>query len=65
MIELLPCPFCGGKATIIQKGKITIQTKCLQCKVQRTQRVVSLSIEWLYDKMIEHWNTRVKEVSDG
>lgn len=58
---LKPCPFCGGDAVIKQTGRLKITIRCQKCLMGLTQKVFRYSLEWLEDKVIEAWNTRVKQ----
>ena len=58
--KLLPCPFCGyDKIEIEQYRKDGLKIQCKRCSVKRQQRCYKFSLEWLENKMIEHWNTRI------
>lgn len=62
--KLKSCPFCGGEAEIIIIGNEYTKTrgveiKCKTCKISRLQKVITQSHEWIIDKAIEHWNTRL------
>ncbi len=57
--DLLPCPFCGGKAEIKQTGKLRMKVKCKSCLMGLEQTVIRNTLEWLELKMIESWNSRV------
>lgn len=59
--ELLPCPFCGGKASIEQNARNGYKLKCTSCVVGITQKTIHQSMEWLKDRMIEDWNKRVPQ----
>lgn len=56
--KLKPCPFCGGKAklveTYVEKGIWVYSVDCSNCK---TRQQVSKTEE----EAINAWNTRVKE----
>lgn len=58
MSELLPCPFCGGEPEMFQIGQNKIKIKCTTCLVEKEQKVLRYSIEWLKDHMINWWNCR-------
>ena len=67
-IELLPCPFCGGKASLLWdqiSGRTASFVKCSVCGCgARTQQVV-ISTEYSSDeKAAELWNRRVKDDYD-
>lgn len=57
-VELLPCPFCGGKCLLEQTGKNQLTIECTRCHVKRQQKWLAYSKEWLEEKMTESWNTR-------
>lgn len=57
---LKPCPFCGGEAELFQKGKNGFTIYCGKCRIERTQRVIHQTTEWLRNSMIEKWNNRVE-----
>lgn len=53
-IELMPCPFCGGEATIsdcINWGKHVPYIECLQC-------AASSSMAATLEEVIAFWNNR-------
>lgn len=58
-MTLEPCPFCGGNAQFSQYKRDGLRLKCesLGC-VDFKQRVMTRSLDWLQEKMTEHWNTR-------
>jgi len=58
-IKLKPCPFCGGEAGMFYYGSKGRIIKCKRCVIQKRQKVLNKSIEWLEDKMIENWNKRI------
>ena len=70
MIELLPCPFCGGKPVVKRIGndyvkKRTIQIKCSSCRVTRTDATLRQpGFEWLEKIAAESWNQRQPTSSD-
>lgn len=58
--ELLKrCPFCAGKAEITQIGKDGLIIKCNTCLIQKKQRVMRKDLDWLKDRLIKNWNTRI------
>lgn len=58
--QLLPCPFCGGEAEMTQIGQNKIKIKCTGCYVERTQKILRMSIDWLKTKQAEWWNKRTE-----
>lgn len=58
--ELKPCPFCGGKADIVDvvNDRPGIKIICNRCGIS-TKDCFSLDIKD-YENMIELWNRRVK-----
>lgn len=64
--ELLPCPFCGGKAEIILTGNsITGYSKadvrCQCCGMGRTYRKLKgMSSDIIRSQLTKKWNRRVK-----
>jgi len=63
MIDLLPCPFCGGTPNVERLGneytksrKITI--KCPECRIQRTDAARVHGFDWLEDIAAKEWNMR-------
>ena len=56
--QLLPCPFCGSEPEIYTIGANKVEIKCPECLVQKQQKVLRNSQDWLKDKMINWWNTR-------
>lgn len=69
--KLKPCPFCGGEPEMEPTGKhktgrrgvygYGMRIKCTSCHVQREQAVITHSLEWLQEKMTDHWNRRHQE----
>lgn len=66
--ELLPCPFCGGKAEITLTGNsITGYSKadvrCHICGMGRTYRKTKgMSRDTIKSQLVKKWNRRI---SDG
>lgn len=59
--ELLPCPFCGGEAFMVEcliKIRPGREIKCTCCAVKMTGAVLRLEGEWLENRMVERWNRR-------
>lgn len=63
--DLKPCPFCGGEAELKQTGQKRLTIKCNNCKISRSQSVNRFSLNWLEEKVINHWNTQYKEKNNG
>ncbi len=68
--NLLPCPFCGGKAELRQKGndftaKRFLTIKCIDCHAQMTNGAIRNSLEWLYGISVEKWNRRAIPVEES
>ncbi len=61
---LLPCPFCGGEPVIEQKGQNGLRIFCKECHIEKTQKVLRYSLEWLRMKMIENWNKRINNAKE-
>lgn len=60
-VSLKDCPFCGGTAGLFhwgQKGRIV---KCTGCLVQKRQKVLRYSTDWLEELLIREWNERVND----
>lgn len=56
-IVLLPCPFCGGKAKLIDRRNFCY-VMCKKCKIESP--VVATSTEYCArDRAIKYWNERV------
>lgn len=61
-IELKPCPFCGGKAKIIEIGSYgsVIQARCTSCGAG--SKLVLLSAKYAAaDKAADNWNHRTDQ----
>lgn len=72
-IDLLPCPFCGGRAELLHIGNEYPQRKTKSIKIKckgacRTEQINSCTqrydFNWLEDVSIKYWNTRTKESKD-
>jgi len=48
--ELLPCPFCGGKAEIEQNARNGYYLKCTSCVHGIKQKTIHHSLDWLRKK---------------
>ena len=61
-IKLKSCPFCGGKAKIIEIGRSgsVIQARCTSCGAG--SKLVTLSAEYAAaDKVANNWNQRTNQ----
>lgn len=58
MVELLPCPFCGGQADY----GYTDETKVYECYVKCTRCYAEMRSDHQVD-LIEAWNLRVDQYS--
>ena len=61
--ELLPCPFCGGSATLMFKGNNYTKSRsatvtCNSCYVSRTIGAVHHDAIWCAKLSIDRWNER-------
>jgi len=63
--ELLPCPFCGSEAELIEKGNdftkkkfITVKCTNKNCRAEMTNGAIRNSMDWLKGISIEAWNKR-------
>lgn len=65
MAELLPCPFCGGKAEVEQIPSATWDKFVAHCKSSKCIAFyIGYCDEGIYDtrtKAIEAWNTRTPQ----
>ena len=56
--ELLPCPFCGGEAEIVEVMDNPPETIAIQCK---SGCGVSAHHKWMDESvLIKRWNTRAE-----
>lgn len=67
--DLKPCPFCRGKAELVDRvyGTGIVDSAyvyCTKCKA-RSQEVMSNVHYCADEKAVELWNTRVEELSQG
>jgi len=60
MMDLLPCPFCNGEPIIEYWCRNGIKIKCKSCCVQFRQKVLTKTVDWLKEVMVEDWNRRVR-----
>jgi Lar family restriction alleviation protein len=64
--ELLPCPFCGGKAEILLVGNSIIgyskaEVRCHYCGMGRTYRKIKgMSSDTIRSQLAKKWNRRAK-----
>jgi len=56
--ELLPCPFCGHDPEMFQIGQNRVKIKCTNCLVEKEQKVLRQSTDWLKEQMAIWWNNR-------
>ena len=59
MIDLKPCPFCGGEAVLndFECERICSYVKCRECGAE--SGLVKMSAEYSSDgKAVERWNRR-------
>lgn len=68
LVELLDCPFCGGRPVAYLQGnehtrKRSITIKCQKCFIKRTVGAIVQPTKWLEEKSIQLWNNRVKNSS--
>ena len=60
MDNLLPCPFCGGEAYVLERPHVIDMRYSVGCNDDECRGFIGLS--WLYKteaEAIEEWNTRV------
>ena len=59
MAELLPCPFCGGEATLNRDNAIgRYFAFCMKCKVRQENRLSR-------EDSVNAWNTRTPKERGG
>ena len=63
--ELLPCPFCGNEAELIEKGNnytkkrfITIKCTNKNCRAEMTNGAIRNDMNWLKEISTNAWNKR-------
>lgn len=60
--DLLPCPFCGGQATLTISGNVRSTRKCMVkcsgCRYQRIDAALRYGDDWLRATAIAAWNRR-------
>lgn len=61
MEELKPCPFCDGKAKLIEAEPSGFCVTCIKC--QASSKLAFCNGEDSRPIVIEAWNKRVKELS--
>jgi len=64
-INIAECPFCGADPVVIHQGNAhtksqAIIIKCPECRIERTDKVIRHTIEWLLPKSVASWNRRPK-----
>lgn len=57
--KLKPCPFCGAAVSFEQYKRDGLKIKCKRCTISYQQRTMRHDLNWLEEKMTEHWNHRV------
>ena len=68
--ELLPCPFCGGKAEVILTGNSIagyskVDVRCHYCGMGRTYRKIKgMSSDTIRGQVAKKWNRRVNDGSE-
>lgn len=60
MLELKPCPFCGGKATAVFTGRDKIKM-VVQCREYLASSGIS---HRLRDDAAKEWNRRTEPLAD-
>lgn len=55
---MLPCPFCGHDPEMFQIGHNRVKIKCNNCLVEKEQKVLRQTADWLKEQMTTWWNTR-------
>ncbi|HWT40980.1 MAG TPA: Lar family restriction alleviation protein [Dongiaceae bacterium] len=61
--ELLPCPFCGGKAEHHDIGNSYTKSRgtkiwCAECRFSKTVKAIQQSLDWTRSHAIAAWNRR-------
>lgn len=71
MSELLPCPFCGGEAEIVQVGneatpKRGFEVRCLTwgCSTKKRSLVIHHPLEMARDFVTAAWNRRASTTAE-
>ena len=64
MIDLKPCPFCGGEAKVFAYDDGGICVKCMECYCQ-TQASTDMCISYAkresaFERIVSSWNRRVE-----
>ena len=58
---LKPCPFCGYDQIDIKKYcKNGLRIKCRNCGIKRDQKALRFPLDFIEEKMVENWNTRIE-----
>jgi Lar family restriction alleviation protein len=64
MTELLPCPFCGGKAAFQPRTALSYEVACVVCGASGPTFPLpryTTQADWLArlrERAVTHWNTR-------
>jgi len=62
-INLLPCPFCGNKATILQGSSINNFVSCYECKASKKSDISMSGFYETPQMAADAWNTRVEALN--
>ena len=63
VIDLLPCPFCGGTPDIMRQGnnytkRRRIVIRCPKCRIERADAAIKHGMDWLEKIAVKNWNQR-------
>lgn len=66
-IDLLICPFCGGKPIVKHIGNNftksrKVEIKCPDCRIKRVDAALNHDFDWLEKVAIEGWNQRIAQL---
>lgn len=64
MTELLPCPFCGGDATIKQNSSAVYFAQCLKCLSEQDSCTFLRGFIRTKEQAVTDWNTRAPQQGD-